>query len=509
MESANSYSNTGVGCGVTGSDNNGNLLGQTIVAGSATFHQVYTYDALNRVVTAAEANGALGWSQSYGYDTWGNRTINSTLGVSLWAPAAYDPATNHATGSGWAYTGGNVTGTPFAAMAYNADGLMTAHTPFTGTAATYIYDGEGRRVKSVVGGAETTHVYNAMGRLAASYGGAAASTGRRYLTTDQLGTVRLVTGEGATAPVLERHDYAPFGEEIGPAGCDQTSRPFARSPRCNVSGYSGGDVRVRFSGKERDAETGLDYFGAPYMSSAQGRFTSPDPKMFPHDLTDPQSWNKYGYTRNNPLRYTDPDGEDWQDALKGAINAFASDNSFGAGRIDTGNSDFKTGQAIGDAVATVQGTVETLAGIGGEIGGTILDLAGVGALVGVPAQVASAGAIVQGGSTAAIAGSHLANATFATINEQKQAGHEPGTPQNENRTKQGKATSTFTDAKEGRDLTHDTHATGTSDPKFPNQKTKDYGRPVGKGANGGDQTRVRVHEDSKGKIHGHPDGPEQ
>jgi hypothetical protein len=52
-------------------------------------------------------------------------------------------------------------------------------------------------------------------------------------------------------------------------------------------------------------------------------------------------------------------------------------------------------------------------------------------------------------------------------------------------------------------------ATGTTDPKFPNQKTKDYGRPVGTGANGGDQTRVRVHEDSRGKIHGHPDGPEQ
>jgi RHS repeat-associated protein len=62
---------------------------------------------------------------------------------------------------------------------------------------------------------------------------------------------------------------------------------------------------VNISSKERDAETGLDFFGARYMSSAQGRFTSPDPKMFPHD-TDPQSWNKYSYTRNNPLRYVDP-----------------------------------------------------------------------------------------------------------------------------------------------------------------------------------------------------------
>ncbi len=264
-----------------------------------------------------------------------------------------------------------------------------------------------------------------------------------------------------------------------------------------------------FTGKERDAETGLDYFGARYFSGVQGRFTSPDPKMFPHDLTDPQSWNKYGYTRNNPLRYVDPDGEDWQDALKGALNAFTSDNAFGAGRISGGNSDFRTGQAIGDAVATVQGTVETLAGLGGEVGGTLLDLTGVGALVGVPVQVVSAGAIVQGGSTAAIAGGHLGNAVFAEISDQKQAAHNPGTRENKRRVEQGKPTSTFNDAKEGLELTHDTHATGAADPRRPDQKIKDYGKPIGKGARGGDQTQVRVHQDKKGRIHCHPDGPEQ
>ena len=173
--------------------------------------------------------------------------------------------------------------------------------------------------------------------------------------------------------------------------------------------------RSRSTGKERDAETGLDYFGARYFSGAQGRFTSPDPKHFPHDIGDPQSWNKYGYTRNNPLRYTDPDGEDWRDALAGALNAFGSDNLLGAGRASGGNSDFRTGQAVGDAVATVQGTVETLVGIGGEVGGTLLDFTGVGALVGVPTQVVSAGAILQGGSTAAIAGGNLANAALSSM----------------------------------------------------------------------------------------------
>ena len=114
-----------------------------------------------------------------------------------------------------------------------------------------------------------------------------------------------------------------------------------------------------FTGKERDSESGLDYFGARYFSGAQGRFTSPDPKMFPHDITDPQSWNKYGYTRNNPLRFTDPNGEDFWDYLVGAANAFGSDNALGAGRATSGNSDFKTGQAIGDAVATLTGTARS------------------------------------------------------------------------------------------------------------------------------------------------------
>ncbi|MBE0656367.1 MAG: hypothetical protein IH602_01690 [Bryobacteraceae bacterium] len=66
-----------------------------------------------------------------------------------------------------------------------------------------------------------------------------------------------------------------------------------------------------FTGKERDAETGLDYFESRYFSSAQGRFTSPDALIAKREwMTDPQRWNRYAYVRNNPLRYVDPNGED-------------------------------------------------------------------------------------------------------------------------------------------------------------------------------------------------------
>jgi hypothetical protein len=47
------------------------------------------------------------------------------------------------------------------------------------------------------------------------------------------------------------------------------------------------------------------------MSSAQGRFTSPDPLLASGRVGDPQSWNRYTYVRNNPLALIDPTGLDW------------------------------------------------------------------------------------------------------------------------------------------------------------------------------------------------------
>jgi RHS repeat-associated protein len=65
---------------------------------------------------------------------------------------------------------------------------------------------------------------------------------------------------------------------------------------------------AKFTGKERDSETGLDYFGARYYGNSMGRWISPDPLMASAHSSDPQSWNRYVYTFNNPLRYIDPDG---------------------------------------------------------------------------------------------------------------------------------------------------------------------------------------------------------
>jgi RHS repeat-associated protein len=98
---------------------------------------------------------------------------------------------------------------------------------------------------------------------------------------------------------VKRHDYLPFGEELfAPAGSRTTSL-----------GYTGNDgVRQQFTQKERDIETGLDYFKARYYSSTQGRFTSPDVPFADQWEEDPQSWNLYTYVGNNPTNTTDPSG---------------------------------------------------------------------------------------------------------------------------------------------------------------------------------------------------------
>jgi RHS repeat-associated protein len=75
-------------------------------------------------------------------------------------------------------------------------------------------------------------------------------------------------------------------------------------------------VNQKFTGKERDVETGLDWFKVRYMGSPQGRFTSPDPFIpmgLKHDkfvawIANPQRWNKYAYALNNPLAFIDPTG---------------------------------------------------------------------------------------------------------------------------------------------------------------------------------------------------------
>jgi RHS repeat-associated protein len=125
----------------------------------------------------------------------------------------------------------------------------------------------------------------------------AAQDATEYYHVDGVGSVRAVSDPSGA--LLERHDYLPFGEEWCPG-----------SPGAVCGTVAAGQPR-RFTGQQRDTETGLDAFGARYYAAHVARFSSVDPVFaWRSSLFDPERWNRYAYARNNPLRFADPDGRE-------------------------------------------------------------------------------------------------------------------------------------------------------------------------------------------------------
>ena len=94
---------------------------------------------------------------------------------------------------------------------------------------------------------------------------------------------------------------------------------FAPALSAQETSPSNGDW-FKFTGKELDDETGLYNFGARYYSPALSRFMSRDPKVISTQrMLDPQQWNMYSYSRNNPTSYFDPDGKEVRALDAGAL----------------------------------------------------------------------------------------------------------------------------------------------------------------------------------------------
>jgi RHS repeat-associated protein len=256
---------------------------------------------LNRLATMAAPGGGcagLAWN----YDLWGNRKDQTTTAGACGESHLTINAQNRIADPGFAYdAAGNLTQTPNPGgltMTYDAENRMKS-----AAGVTYTYDGDGRRVKKSGGklywyglGGEVLAESNLSGTVTDEYvffGGKRIarrqSSGTvHYYFADHLGSSRVVTS--ATGAILDDADFYPFGGE-------------------RVVTSSSGNA-YKFTGKERDTQTGLDYFGARYYASTMGRFTSPDPKARSAKLADPQSWNRYAYVDNNPLAFIDPDGRD-------------------------------------------------------------------------------------------------------------------------------------------------------------------------------------------------------
>ena len=153
----------------------------------------------------------------------------------------------------------------------------------------HLLDASGGQLVELDGSGNVLHTnIFANGQLIATY----KNDNQTYFHfNDWLGNRRFQTNAGGDDPHSLRCQNLPFGDGLS----------------CTGSGVDA--TEHHFTGKERDTETGLDYFGARYYGSTMGRWMSPDPKQpnIKH-LFNPQKWNKYNYVLNSSLSKIDPDG---------------------------------------------------------------------------------------------------------------------------------------------------------------------------------------------------------
>jgi RHS repeat-associated protein len=171
-----------------------------------------------------------------------------------------------------------------------------------GNTASYVYDANGVRVRKNNGSNWTEYFYSSDGTTLNELNASGWSAGYVYLngsllaeyensTTyfahlDHLGSTRLLTG--VNQAIAQNLDYLPFGELIS---------------------SDSGITTHKFTGDERDSETGVDHTWFRQYSFSYGRWMTPDPAgLAAVDPTNPQSWNRYAYVLNNPLNYIDPTG---------------------------------------------------------------------------------------------------------------------------------------------------------------------------------------------------------
>jgi len=211
---------------------------------------------------------------------------------------------------GYSYdANGNVLNDGVHSYAYDAENRIIS---VDGGATTYVYDANGQRVRKTVGGASTDYVYDLSGHAVAEVNASGWQRGEVY------------TGGRHIATYVNSTTYFDHGDWLGTervrtavngSVCESiTSLPFGDGQ--STTGSCAGASTRHFTGKERDPESNLDYFGARYYSSSMGRFMSADwaakATAVPYaNFGDPQSLNLYSYVGNNPLLHFDPDGHCW------------------------------------------------------------------------------------------------------------------------------------------------------------------------------------------------------
>jgi RHS repeat-associated protein len=325
------------GCSSPSTTNNGSISGVTNGVDGGRSESV-TYDPLNRIQSAASqaTSGLDCWGQSFTIDGWGNLTGMSPTQCSTGALSVSANGNNQLVSTGFAYdAAGNMTSDGAYTYTYDAENRITS-----AAGVTYTYDGNGLRVEKsngtlywrattsdaiaetdLSGNAKSEYVFFSGRRIARID----SSANVFYYYTDQLGTTRTITT--SSGALCYDAEFTPYGQETSHTNsCPQN---------------------YKFTGYERDSETGLDYAFARYYNYRLGRFMSADPLA--GDLGTPQSLNRYAYVVNNSLSAIDPLG--LKPYLVDPVPTTCPPDCFG-----TGVSGIVLGNDIFDAISGEPGT---------------------------------------------------------------------------------------------------------------------------------------------------------
>lgn len=313
---------------VQSSHDNGNITTQTNNTTSGRT-QTYTYDPLSRLLSAqaAATSGGDCWGQNFGNnatpptlaaDALNNLANINNIKCSSPALSVTASTSTNRFGTGYSYDSvGNNTADSLNSYTYDAENQIISASA-GGTYYCYTYDGFGQRIQKATASSSACSSPTAYelywrsisGDTLAETDGSGSTTnssykeyvffaGRRiaqstpststvnYYFADHLGSTRVVTN--ATGTACYEADFLPYGTENTPASFTNT---------CSTN--------YKFTGYERDSETGLDYAFARYYNQRMGRFGTGDPLA--GDIGDPQTLNRYSYARNNPVNFIDPGG---------------------------------------------------------------------------------------------------------------------------------------------------------------------------------------------------------
>jgi len=282
-------------------DKNGNI--ETLTDNIDSNVRTFIYDDLNRLTEAQNLPDPAGGytTFNYQYDSIGNMTYKSDVGVMVYGEFAGPHALTTADGYSYEYdANGNMVSGKNKTMLYDIENRLVEVDESSGIVTTFVYDGDGGRVKKVIDDGATAAETIYIGSL--------------YEVEDGNIKKHIFAGSSKVCRIEPAHTYYTHSDHLGSSNVitDENGLEVATyeyQPYGSISQQTGTDaVNHKFTGKELDASTGLYYYGARYYDAEIGRFITADTLVV--RPFDPQGLNRYAYCLNNPIKYIDPSGHD-------------------------------------------------------------------------------------------------------------------------------------------------------------------------------------------------------